>query len=134
VLNVVAVIVLTQALGFVGGAFGTAIGYGVYAVLIYYLSRRRESPFPWAVPWRTLGCAILAACAAAATWAVLAPVRVSDVLELLWLAAAGLAGLVVYGIVLALLGELPFSPRDVARRGLAGVGNLRTDEATSDLR
>jgi O-antigen/teichoic acid export membrane protein len=108
-LNIVGVVALTLRFGYMGGALGTAIGYAVYAVLIYVLSRRASSLFAWQVPWRTLAVGAVAGLVAAVVWAVLAPTRVYSLSDLIWLAGSGVMGLLAYAVVLLWARELPIS-------------------------
>ena len=104
--NLVAVVALTLALGYIGGALATAVGYAAYAAAIFVVTRRR-GPFPWEVPWRTVVRALVAAGVAAAVWIVLVPPRVADPGAVLGMLGGGVAGLAVYAGVLLALGELP---------------------------
>jgi O-antigen/teichoic acid export membrane protein len=109
--NAVGVVVLILAIGYLGGALGTAVGYGVYAVLLFVLSRRRSSAFAWEIPWRTLLVCCAGAALASIAWALLVPKRVQSAPDLLWIVATGLIGLAVYAAALLLAGELPLSDR-----------------------
>jgi O-antigen/teichoic acid export membrane protein len=105
--NAVGVVALILAVGYLGGALGTAVGYGAYAVLVYVLSRRRGSAFHWQVPWRTLVVCAAGGVLACLVWSILVPDRVRSPLEFLLLVGSGIAGLGAYGAVLLLSGELP---------------------------
>jgi O-antigen/teichoic acid export membrane protein len=111
VTNAVGVVVLITAIGYLGGALGTAVGYGVYALLVFVLSRRRSSAFAWDIPWRTLLVACGGAALASIAWALLVPERVQSLPDLLWAAACGLVGLAIYVAALLLTRELPISQR-----------------------
>jgi O-antigen/teichoic acid export membrane protein len=129
--NLVAVIGLTVALGYLGGAIATAIGYGTYAILIFVLSRRRGA-FRWDVPWRTVLNSHLAALAAAAFWAAFVPDRVTSLWTMLQLLLAGAVGVCLYMMIVGILGELPLgaavrlvgtSLSQVRRRNAPAPGN-----------
>ena len=65
--NLLAVVLLTLALGYIGGALATAVGYASYAAAIYIVSRRR-GPFRWEVPSKTLVRSLVAAGPASVLW------------------------------------------------------------------
>ena len=111
VTNLVGVVVLITAIGYLGGALGTAVGYGVYALLVFALSRRHSSAFAWDIPWRTLVVSCAGAALASIAWAVLVPERVQSLLDFVWVAVCGLLGLTIYVAVLLLTRELPISQR-----------------------
>jgi O-antigen/teichoic acid export membrane protein len=117
VLNVLAVIGLTLAYGYVGGALGTAVGYAVYAVLVYVLSRQRLSLFAWRIPWRSLLMGTLGAICGGAVWAWLTPARVRGPVDLLWLLGSGLLGLLVYAGVLLVAHEVALPVDRILRFG-----------------
>lgn len=98
VVNVAANIVLIPALGIVGAAIATPVGYGVYLLVTYRWSRAYAT---WGFPVAT---ALRAAAAAAGGYLVvrLLPHPANDLVSV---ALSALVGLVVYAAVLALLGE-----------------------------
>ncbi|TME35130.1 MAG: lipopolysaccharide biosynthesis protein [Chloroflexi bacterium] len=104
--NLVAVVALTLAFGYVGGAWATALGYAVYGAATFIVTRHR-GPFAWRVPWMTVCRAVVGAGVASTVWIALVPPRVFDVRALLAMFGGGVAGLVVYAVVLLALGELP---------------------------
>ena len=103
--NLVAVVVLTLAFGYVGGAWATALGYAVYAAATFVVTRHR-GPFAWRVPWVTVCRAVVAAGVASAVWIALVPPRIVDARALLAMFGGGVAGLIVYAVVLLALGEV----------------------------
>jgi O-antigen/teichoic acid export membrane protein len=122
VCNVVGVIVLILAIGYLGGALGTAVGYGVYALLVFVLSRRRSSAFAWEIPWRTLLLSCAGALLASIAWALLVPQSMQSATDLLCIAAFGLFGLAMYVAVLLVSRELPI-PYRVGRTVRIRVGS-----------
>jgi O-antigen/teichoic acid export membrane protein len=114
--NVVAAVVLINALGYVGGALATLLGYGAYAAFTYVVSRRR-GPFSWRIPWLTAARTTLGAGAAAGIWALFMPERLTSLSSAAGIGASGALGLAVYVLVLGMSGEVPLQ---LTRRILAG--------------
>jgi O-antigen/teichoic acid export membrane protein len=106
IVNVGGAIVLTNGIGYLGGALATALGFGVYGVIIFVASRVIGA-FPWRLPWRTAGVAALGAVGASAVWSVSVPTRITSPLDLIVAMGGGMAGLLVYGLIVSRLGELP---------------------------
>jgi O-antigen/teichoic acid export membrane protein len=127
--NLVAAVVLITRIGYMGGAIATLLGYVAYAVFTYIVSRRR-GPFGWQIPWWSVLRVILAACAAAALWALLMPERLDSVSAAVAIVASGIAGLIVYAALLIITGELP---RALLQSSLgmatSTVGQPRSDSA-----
>ena len=113
--NLIAVIVLTSAFGYIGGAVATGLGYAAYAGATYVVSRRR-GPFRWDIPWRTLVNGGLAAVPAALIWAILMPERLSSIWTAAGIVTTAVVGLAAYALGLVVLGELP---RDLSGSSLA---------------
>jgi O-antigen/teichoic acid export membrane protein len=105
VVNTLAVIGLTLAFGYIGGAFATLLGYLSYAGVTYVISRRR-GPFRWQIPWRSTGLTVVAGSVASLVWALM-PTRLTSVLTAVEIGVVGLLGLAVYAAFLMAVGELP---------------------------
>jgi O-antigen/teichoic acid export membrane protein len=116
--NVLSVFALTQVIGYLGGAVGTGIGYLVYACFIWIVTRMR-GPLPWRIPWATAARVTAAAAAGGAVWRLVLPEHVTNVVDVAMLAVGGSLGLLLYAGILALVGELPWSPASGWLRGMA---------------
>jgi O-antigen/teichoic acid export membrane protein len=112
--NVASVFLLTNAIGYLGGAIGTAIGYSVYALIVYCMSRVR-GPIPWRLPWWTLAHTGCAAAAAAALWMLIVPQRLTGFVDLVLIAVGVAAGAAAYAVLLLVFKEVSvtFSPRSI---------------------
>jgi O-antigen/teichoic acid export membrane protein len=120
--NVVAVILLTITMGYLGGAIATLIGYGTYAVLIFVASRYRGA-YRWDPPWRTVFTSLFASATAALAWTVCVPDRITGTWDFVTAIAGGIVGLSLYVLMVVLLGELP-RPTD-SRRLTQSFARLR---------
>lgn len=105
-LSIVAAVVLTISIGYLGAAAATGIGFGIYAATVFVVSRHCGL-FPWRLPVRTLIGALLAAGLAGIVWELVVPRALTRADELLPLLGGGLLGLIVYGLVIARFGEPP---------------------------
>jgi O-antigen/teichoic acid export membrane protein len=123
VANVLSVFVLTNTIGYLGGAFGTGIGYIVYAVIIFVMARR-SGPLPWRIPWRTLARVICSAAVAAALWRLIVPARLTSPGDLALAAVGGMIGLAAYLLILVAFSELPWTGSNIG--SLASLVSLRT--------
>ncbi len=112
--NVASVLLLTNAIGYLGGAIGTAMGYSVYALIVYGMSRIR-GPIVWRLPWWTLAHAGCAAAAAAAVWVLIIPQRLTNVVDIVLIAVGGVAGAATYALLLLVFREVSvtLSPRSI---------------------
>ena len=94
--------VLVPLYGYFGAAVATFFSYGLYPVMVFWVTRRH---LPWLIPWRTIRNIGVAVLAAAGFWWLLRRDLTSAVDWVIFIGLS-LGGFTIYLLVLFFVGEL----------------------------
>jgi len=115
-LNVVLNLVLLPAYGYKGSAVASSVSLSFYPLLVFLVSKRRLN-FPWQIPWRSLFR--LAGSAGLMFLAMNGLKRILGGMNAVFqMAVVGTAGLLLYGLLALVSGEIREEEKRVVRRFL----------------